>query len=571
MSTVPPGPAMTATTPSLGVRQWHEDRSKGTIRIAWASAGGRGMPRTVILVPVVHDGAKWARSPALIEKLRGDPHGTWSALGRLAPRSVDVFREGDEDPTRDPAAPRAVSIRDDYGERWGADHLLVLMIYDGPPAIGEQGDVRGLAAPDAADDERKRGQEIEAVNRFFEKYDPRIVTRGLVRLPSRGRDKASDTVVFALASCQYPADLTDGAPGDHGGPDAPASASLVRLSQLLAPNGPGEAQPESPSLLVLAGDQVYVDATAGLFDARTRSDRLRLPYQNLMRSPGTQAVFGLLPVAMVLDDHELVDNWEPGVPMPPPTTKEQHMSEYRRFQRMAGPPLRNKRALWCDFAHSEVPFFLADTRSERNAPGGANRHVGNWLEARIMGDDQWEALQTFLVEHKEQVSFVVSPSMLLPRDLGLLREPSLALECDDWDGFPASRDALLAFLCEHDMRRVVFLSGDAHTSCVAEATVRSDGHEARLWSVHSSGLYCPYPFANGTQDNYACNEQFVFHVATEPRGPRRPYECDIRSLMWEPGDGFATLALRRSGSGHQLDIRFHRAHPTEPVEVQIPG
>ena len=78
--------------------------------------------------------------------------------------------------------------------------------------------------------------------------------------------------MFALASCQYPADMTDGAPGDHGGLGGPANASLLRLSKKLTPNIPGE----SPSLLVMAGDQIYVDATAGLFDARTQSDRLRL-------------------------------------------------------------------------------------------------------------------------------------------------------------------------------------------------------------------------------------------------------------------------------------------------------
>jgi len=569
MSSGPSRPQMIATTPSLGVRQWREDRFKGTVRIAWASAGGRGMPRTVILLPVVFDGTKWAAAPALMEKLQGDPSGTWAALGgRFAPDAADVFRDGGKDPKVGPAEPRAVTIPDDYGDRWGADHLLVLMIYDGPPAIGEQGDVQQQGAADAAKaSARRHEQELEALTRFFgKKYDPRLVTRGLVRLPARGGDRAGDTVVFALASCQYPADLTDGAPGDHAAPYAPASASLLRLSELLTPNVAGE----SPSLLVLAGDQVYVDATAGLFDARTQSDRERLPYQNLMRSPGAQAVFGLLPVAMVLDDHELINNWEPGVPFPYPITKDHGMNAYRRFQRMAGPPLRNKRALWCDFAHAEVPFFLADTRSERNAPGEAFRNVSNWREARIMREDQWQALQAFLVKHREEVAFVVSPSMLLPRDLGVDREPSLALERDDWDGFPASRDALLAFLCENDMRRVVFLSGDAHTSCVAAATVKGNGHEARLWSVHSSGLYSPYPFANGTPDDYARDESFHFHAAATRSHPVRRYECDVTSLTWQPGDGFATLALSPSGSGHTLRIRFHRSHATEPLEVEIP-
>jgi hypothetical protein len=369
--------------------------------------------------------------------------------------------------------------------------------------------------------------------------------------------------VFALASCQYPADMTDGAPGDHSGADAPAHASLLRLAARLTRNVAGE----SPSLLLLAGDQVYVDATAGLFDARAQTDRLRLRYQNLMRSPGAQAVFGFLPVAMLIDDHEIVDNWEPGVPVPGETSIATGVQAYRRFQRMAGPPVRKDGGLWCTFMHSGVPFFLADTRTERHMPGGTSRHVGNWREARIMCEKQWKALQLFLVRHKNQVSFVVCPSMLVPRDLGLGREPGLALECDDWDGFPASRDALLGFLSDNELKRVVFLSGDAHTSCVAQATVtRDDGQQARLWSVHSSGLYCPYPFANGMQDDYACDEVFDFRAAACLDGTVRTYRCEITSLKWEPGDGFAMLALTHSGSGHSLQVCFDRAQGVTKVD-----
>src|SRR5262249_15852266 len=332
-----------------------------------------------------------------------------------------------------------------------------------------------------------------------------------------------------LASCQYPADMIDGAPNDHRGPDAPASASLLQLSRILTP-----LRPASPSLLILAGDQVYVDATAGLFDPRARDDRLRLPYQGLLGSPGAQAVFGLLPAAMILDDHELADNWEPGAKVLPSDRTTPRASDsihaiaagkdaYRRCQRTAGPPLRPDGALWCTFTHPEVPFFLADTRTERGIPSGEPRRVDNWRDARIMSDDQWGALKDFLGTHKKWVSFVVSPSMLLPRGLGLGRQPSLALEVVTWSGFPSSLNDLLAVLCEEEMNHVVFLSGDAHISCVARAVVTSGRRSCTLWSVHSSGLYCPYPFVNDTPDNYATEESFSFmgragsrHGATPP-------------------------------------------------------
>lgn len=554
MSAVPQVPPLTVTTPSLGVRQWRDDASAGKVCVGWASAGGRGVPRTVIFLPVVKDdkdAARWSPPSKLMKELEDDPPGFWSKHGRrFTPRLASCDQPvgpGQEDPATDPAAPHATSIPDDYGARWGADHMLVFLVYDGPPAVGEQGDLLRTVAALDADDETVHRLEIAQLRAFFERYDQRLVSRGLVRLT---RLPGGDTVVFALASCQYPADMTDGAPGDHGGPEAPASASLLRLSRLLTPNLEGK----SPSLLVLAGDQVYIDATAGLFDARAKTDRLRLPYQNLMRSPGAQSVFGLVPVAMMIDDHEIVDNWEPGVSVP--GALEDGVQAYRRFQRMAGPPLRSDNALWCEFTHAGVPFFLADTRTERHTPTGAPRDVGNWRKARIMRDTQWQALTKFLMNNRENVSFVASPAMLLPRALGLDREPALALECDDWDGYPTSRDGLLALLCDNDLQRVVFLSGDTHTSCMAKATVTRDGHRATLWSVHSSGLYCPYPFANGSREKYACDEVFRF-------GPDDSYRCEITSAGWEPGDGFATLAL--SGSGRSLQVCFHRAHGAVPV------
>ena len=339
---------------------------------------------------------------------------------------------------------------------------------------------------------------------------------------------------------------------------------------------------QSPSLLLLTGDQVYVDATAGLFDPRSQNDRLRLPYQNLMGSRGAQAVFGLLPVAMLLDDHELVDNWE-GVAAGDAVSSgiaerrrerrraaDSNILEgqraYRRFQRMAGPPLRDREALWCEFTHSGVPFFLADTRTERGVRGTdtecgtldwAPRRVDNWRRAHIMDRRQWGALRTFLLKHRDQVSFVVSPSMLLPRGLGLGRDPSLALERDGWDGFPASMHELLALLCDHELNRVVFLSGDAHTSLVAQATVTSGGHRAALWSVHSSGLYCPFPFVNDSADDYSGRETFCFE---QPGPPPRGYRCTVEVVESAPGDGFATLILTGSDQGRRgLQVRFHRA------------
>jgi phosphodiesterase/alkaline phosphatase D-like protein len=274
---------------------------------------------------------------------------------------------------------------------------------------------------------------------------------------------------------------------------------------------------------------------------------------------------------MTLDDHEIQDNWEPGASVPgrdgklttdPKETRRfftETTNAYRRFQRMAGPPLTNGLSLWTTFVHAGVPFFLADTRTERFVPPLVEpRRVDNWHRARIMGPEQWTALQDFLVEHRDTVSFVASPAMLLPRTLGLDREPSLALSCDGWDGFPASMHALLALLCEYEMDRVVFLSGGAHVSMIVRGTVEREHKKATFWSVHSSGLYSPYPFANGAIEDYATAETFSFATQVPGGGGLGKYQCTVDQFRFEPGDGFATITLRNAGNHDELLVCFDR-------------
>ena len=70
---------------------------------------------------------------------------------------------------------------------------------------------------------------------------------------------------FALASCQYAAGMLDA---------QPAGASYARLAQRLA-----DGQAPRPRFLVQTGDQVYVDATAGLFDPAVADERFGLCYE----------------------------------------------------------------------------------------------------------------------------------------------------------------------------------------------------------------------------------------------------------------------------------------------------
>ena len=160
---------------------------------------------------------------------------------------------------------------------------------------------------------------------------------------------------FALASCHYPHDIFDRMPDALASAAGPADASLLQLARLLDDSS-GD---KKPSLVLLVGDQVYLDATAGLFDPRVLSDRVQRPYQLFFGSQGAQAVFGRADVQteMLFDDHEFSDNYETGDAVDS-GLRERAKKAYWEFQR-GGP---RQRRLWRTLDHQGFAFFLGDTR-----------------------------------------------------------------------------------------------------------------------------------------------------------------------------------------------------------------
>jgi phosphodiesterase/alkaline phosphatase D-like protein len=216
---------------------------------------------------------------------------------------------------------------------------------------------------------------------------------------------------------------------------------------------------------------------------------------------------------------------------------------------------------WLQFDAGGLPFFLTDTRGEREA-----RLPSNVEHARIMGRHQWAALRLWLRRQQrsapERPKFIVSPSVLGVRRLRAAHagDPAHSLRSDAWDGYPASLHRLLAFIARRQIRNVVFLSGDEHISLDATLTVAAAGMApVAIRTIHSSGLYSPFPFANSTCDDLA-DDGDAFSFA-DPRDPARTFACSVRR-RFVAGDGFATIRVSGPAAGWALDCRFHNAGAT---------
>lgn len=319
---------------------------------------------------------------------------------------------------------------------------------------------------------------------------------------------------------------------------------------------------------MLAGDQVYTDATAGLMDASTADDRYQRTYEDLLRTRAVRSVFRRVPVFTMLDDHEIRDNWHP---LKPDTHIEEAKAAYLKFQRAAGPACTPPEGntfdpMWYTASIRGVPFFFADTRTERQARTA--QRIG---DARIMTSGQLDALKRWLSQNARSSNraplFVVSPSIFIPRRLTTLGHPAYALRSDAWDGFPRSMHELLAHLVDEEIDNVIFLSGDEHHSCAATATIcklgwdREPAERVTVHSIHSSGLYAPYTFANGYREELAEQDEFSFEVGGNS------YRCTVQLLIDSPGDGFAVIDCTPRPEQWEVHYSFHKANPgPQPAE-----
>ncbi len=369
---------------------------------------------------------------------------------------------------------------------------------------------------------------------------------GILRLPER----RGNGLVIAAGSCQFPPGILDQWPGFN---------SYFRLA-----SGCYDSDFPHPDLLVLPGDQIYVDSTAGVFDPSALDERYQHPYQRFYRSSAARAALREVPACMMLDDHEIVDNWEP-LPDDPENWQRhaEGLDYFRVFQRDRHRACA--KGLWYQFQRKGFEFFILDSRSERSGRTSATAFKADMLYDADRGGDpqrnQWQALETWLKRGpRDRPRFLVCPAMPFPRERRAItgsthydgdgQEPqrfAAAMHSDSWTGYPDSQARLLELIKASKVSKLVMINGDAHLGCIAEVWL--DDSEFPFWAVHASALYAPLPFANARRADLKACEAF-----TLPR--------DISGRVYTefapPGDGFAILSVREAGADWEIEVSYDR-------------
>lgn len=390
-------------------------------------------------------------------------------------------------------------------------------------------------------------------------------------------DLPNEPTRFVLGSCQYPPGMLDHTPANGQWRPSPPDKTLAALDHLR--QTPGGA----PDFVLLVGDQVYIDETAGLFDPALSADRYGAPYTHWLSQPMAQKALSGLPLHTMLDDHEVTDNWAPlsaqaqgqqadGTPDPHVLLHQidlllRGVNSYKTFQGPPGflPSGLKSPTLWRQVGPANRPgmVFLADTRTER-----ALRHSGNIDAAEIMSENQFSALSAWLARADTGPRFLACPAMVLPRRRWAVgTTPASALYADAWDGYPHSLHRLLATLHTHRCQHIILLSGDEHLASISmvEITSTLQPEPTRVHLVHAPGLYAPFPFANARPGDFLRPDTLRF---ADPLTPGNQVQCHVQTWFAPPADGLVHVeAPLRLKAHHKVKVTLVLGDtPGVPIE-----
>jgi alkaline phosphatase D len=320
---------------------------------------------------------------------------------------------------------------------------------------------------------------------------------------------------FVLGSCRYPGVLWQAKRAD-------------RIFGPIVARAMDEEQSSPVRFALMVGDQIYADElnrnvpvgradTFGEFQQRYLTAFGSLNMSNLLRR---------LPTYMILDDHEIEDNW----------TQDRirddgkhvlfnlAISAYMSYQWSHGPRTFG-RALYYTFECDGHPFFVLDTRTQR-----FKDDIGGLPEHHMLGrpgldpnePSQIDHLLAWMRDQQKRVGdapkFIVTSSVFVPNFVSERWGPDpqkpaqKRLENSDaWPAYPTTRRTILDAIVKDGIQNVVFLAGDVHCSNVAALSFIRGGDvlPIKAFAITSSAFYWPFPFADGNPADFV-------HDSTKP-------------------------------------------------------
>ena len=337
---------------------------------------------------------------------------------------------------------------------------------------------------------------------------------------------------FFAAACRHP--------GLTGFEFERADASLLNARKAI--------DSAKPRFMLMLGDQIYADARAGLLDTQSPIEKLLPRYRDAFgSSSGFRKLAQRLPLYMVIDDHEINDDWSLEQAQTGSSSRvlaSNAMDAFSVFQYAHGPglpadltnPTQPVLGFNYSYNHGGFPFIVLDTRTQRSRVP----------ERRILHASQWRWLEQWLLAEQVkgvQPKFIVSGSVLAP---GLLENSGYPAprSADNWQMSPGERQRLLSFIADKAIDNVVFVSSDYH--CAAAATITFTHSKVKAWAIVAPPLHAPMRFANVQTSDMLPHERIELLNGA----------ALVDAEAWD-GEGWLECEVeRQDANAYELRLRF---------------
>jgi alkaline phosphatase D len=286
--------------------------------------------------------------------------------------------------------------------------------------------------------------------------------------------------------------------------------------------------------LLMIGDQIYAD-DLNFVSPDTRLDQFLERYRTVFSQTYIQRLMARVPTYMILDDHEIQDNWPADADKEDRVTLYPHaIHAYQIYQGSHSPLFAaNEQGriegtlsqFWYTFVDGCSKWFVMDSRTERDLRS---------VPPRMVSNKQLNSLLEWLSSAEDYVKFIVTSVPLFPE---LLNDSE-----DKWGAFTEQRRQIIDHIQNNQISKVVFVSGDVHCSFVSKLTLETDP-DFVIHSIISSSFFWPYPHMA------AYEFSFEAKLAGIPHGD---YVSHLLSGVYSD-DNFARLESRLDG----VDVRFY--------------
>lgn len=199
----------------------------------------------------------------------------------------------------------------------------------------------------------------------------------------------------------------------------------------------------------------------------------RLRYSQYRLDPDLMAAHQNHPFIVIWDDHEIANN----AYMEGAQNHQQAEGDYEKRKAIARQvyyewmPVRNSDHLYRAFHYGDLAklIMLDERLAGRTAPvDSLNDPMLQNEERAMLGQEQMEWFLNHL-QHSEATWKVVGNQVIY--SYLNYAHPTFSINLDSWDGYPAEQRRIANFIKDNDLKSVVFVTGDTHSSFAFEAAI----------------------------------------------------------------------------------------------------